>query len=282
VRELAEDIVNHGQIQPIEIRRLADDVYSPVSGYTRCAAILLINSDPELRALAKLGEDDIFPIKCVTTRANEKESFLRSLAENRERNDTSPIDDAHAQHKMRERFGMSNVEIAKVFRCTPAWISELANLLDLDDDQQRLVHDKVLSSRNAIDLTRLMPDQRRELISEVMIQPESIPMAINSVNNDSVTDHEPSEPQEPTETQPIAIDNRQLSKSIREARGKTTDRTLKEIKDTLREITEESAHSEAVRVISGMMWGFVTGEKEIDDVLDAISEYTHRNRENRL
>jgi ParB-like chromosome segregation protein Spo0J len=71
VRSLAESIIEYGQLEPIIIRKVADNTYTPVAGYTRCAAIRLINTDPELRAKANLAEGESFLIKATSIQVSQ-------------------------------------------------------------------------------------------------------------------------------------------------------------------------------------------------------------------
>lgn len=267
VHSLAESIIKVGQIEPIIIRKIADNVYTPVAGFTRCAAIKLINDDSGLRSKAGLSEGEIFPIKAISQDLNETDALLRNIAENLERNSTSPVDDAHMQERLRDRKGWTNVQIAEFYHCTPAQVSALSNLLLLSDSEQLLLHNEIITQRNAIDLARLMPEQRQEVLDKatqpVLTIPE--PQDITEITERSEINQESLDV--PINQQ---VDNQQLSKEIAKARGKSAWRSYAEIKRTLKDVADQEGQLDITQTICQSFYEWIAGEKEIDDVLDII------------
>jgi ParB/RepB/Spo0J family partition protein len=279
VRELAISIIRQGQENPITIRKIADNIYTVVSGTTRLRAILLINTDAELRELAGLESDAIFSIRCITVTANDREAWLKGIAENLNRNEPSPIDNAHAQRRMRE-FGMSEKEIADFFKCTEARLSQLSNLLNLSDEQQLLIHNKYLTINNGVQLSYLMPDKRDEVLqaaTKPKLEPTGAIIGIDGVDFDEVERKGleaaalAQEQEEKSKPEPIIeIDNQQLAKEIAKARGKQAWRSYKEIKETLREVADNENHTPDARTLCQAIYDWMAGEDEIDDLLDCI------------
>jgi ParB-like chromosome segregation protein Spo0J len=100
VVELAMSIHDYGQQQPATCRRVDKDRVKLVAGFTRCAAARLIRD-------GFTGTDNVqrhkpdFMLQCVLVDCNPAESFRRNVIENAHRGETSPIDDAFNQRRLR-------------------------------------------------------------------------------------------------------------------------------------------------------------------------------------
>jgi ParB-like chromosome segregation protein Spo0J len=58
-------------------------------------------------------------LKAKVVIVNDEEAFRRDVVENRERAETSPVDDAHNQRRLREDFGWTG-RIAEFNHVTPS------------------------------------------------------------------------------------------------------------------------------------------------------------------
>lgn len=160
VASLVESIRTHGQLQPVVIRRRHDGSAELVAGYGRhAAATVLVAEDPQFR------------LACRLVTYNEEDAFRLSIVENLERRDTSPIDDAVAQEKLRTVYGWDEAAIAKLYCKSTSYIARLSRLLTLPRDIQARVHAREIGVQAAIDLTSLPPDEAREVVES---QPEDI------------------------------------------------------------------------------------------------------------
>ena len=285
IRDLAENLLAVGQIEPVTIRRVGKDTYTLVSGYTRHRAVSLINSDPALRAHAGLGEGDVFPLLCKVTTCNETEALLESISENLFRNTTSAVDNAHAQRRLR-RLGKSESEIAALYKMTPARVSQLSRILELSDAKQRLIHDGQITVANGIALSDLIPDQQDVVLSESGLDVSALePVGPAEIDWDVVTSSvQPSgnpivtigsadsSLDRPTpDVKPAKVDNGLLKKKIAKAQGKGSDRSVAEMKKALREVSEANTDV-AIREVTAAMLAWVQGQTELDDVLDTIAQ----------
>lgn len=97
ITNLAMDIKINGLLQPILVRPVADR-FEVVAGERRFRACRL--------ALLKT-------VRCVVRELDDKRAFLIAFAENDKRVDLSPMDEAHAFHRMKEKYGMSLREIGE-------------------------------------------------------------------------------------------------------------------------------------------------------------------------
>lgn len=138
IEDMAHSILENGQLQPVEVRTdRATGKYKTILGVTRVKAIKWGNEtglfNPPLL------------IKAIKTTANDEVSFKHNLVENLERNNTTAIDDAHNHQRLREQYGWSDVEIAKLYKYSPQKVSQYKHLLELPTKIQEQIHDGVMS-----------------------------------------------------------------------------------------------------------------------------------------
>lgn len=167
--KMAMSLFDNTQLQPIECRRQTiggnKNTLVATSGFTRANAIRLIRkgftgTDGVERVDPEMG------VKVVVKDCSDKEAFIHNIVENQHRNDVSDIDDAHNQNKMRERYGLNDTEIAKIYQYkTSNKVGRLRQLLQLSDSEQLLVHTGLLSTQAALDLLELDPEKRAEVIA---------------------------------------------------------------------------------------------------------------------
>lgn len=161
--ELAESIFDYGQRQSVECRRIAGNRLQLTMGYTRMAAIRLIRD-------GFVGNDGVerhdpnFKIKTTVADANDEEALTRNVIENRHRNATTPIDDAVNQNILRDRYGKSDDEIAKLFHVSIQTVERTALLLRLEARERDLVHQGLMTVTAALDLLELPAEKRAEVI----------------------------------------------------------------------------------------------------------------------
>jgi ParB-like chromosome segregation protein Spo0J len=165
--EMAMSIFDHDQRQPVECRKIAGtNKLQSIAGFTRTNAVRLIREgftgtdgverhDPEFRLQAKL-------VTC-----NDETALVNNIVENAHRNQTSDIDDAYNQNRLRERYGKSDADIARLYQYQNSnKVSRLKRLLELTDDEQLLVHRGVLPTQAAIDMLDLPADQRAKIVAD--------------------------------------------------------------------------------------------------------------------
>jgi len=152
---LIQDILERGQLQPVVIR---NDGGAPVlvAGFSRWRAVSEINK----RGLAPVK----LTLRCTYFRGSEKEAFLANIAENRHRNATTPIDDAHNIARL-ERYGMTIAEIAEVYRENEAWCRSRLALISLCEDGRAALKEGKLKPTAAVEIAKLAEEQQREVLA---------------------------------------------------------------------------------------------------------------------
>lgn len=162
--EMAESLMEFGQRTPIEGRKLPGNKVQVAFGFTRTAAARLIRAG-FTASDGSHKQDDQFMLKVIVTDANDKDAFLHNIVENAHRNATTPIDDAYNQGRMRDQYGYSDDDIAKLYRYKGVGkVQRMRQLLALPHEVQMLVHTGEMTVTAAIDLLDLPAEKMAEVI----------------------------------------------------------------------------------------------------------------------
>ncbi|MEY4516593.1 MAG: hypothetical protein RL180_939 [Pseudomonadota bacterium] len=129
LNDLAESIRRHGVMQPIVVRRIsaaADGVvqYEIVAGERRWRA-------------AKLA--GLSHIPAIIRDLPDELAIALALIENIQREDLSPMEQAHALQRFHDEFGMSHQEIADAVGKARTTVSNLLRLMSLEDEVKTML-----------------------------------------------------------------------------------------------------------------------------------------------
>jgi hypothetical protein len=104
-------------------------------------------------------------------KTNEKGAFIRNISENRMRNETTPVDDAHNIQKLIEAWQMDEKEVAKIYFPTAAtedelkdavkWVRGRIDLIRLTPEAEKAVTDGRLNETAAAAIAKLSASQQR-------------------------------------------------------------------------------------------------------------------------
>ncbi|MDR1328461.1 MAG: ParB/RepB/Spo0J family partition protein [Oscillospiraceae bacterium] len=157
LRELSASILKYGILQPLTVRRL--DGGGPADGTGNRKSNFdfeLVTGERRLRAAKLAGLRDV---PCIILDVGEEESAAIVLVENLQRRDLDFIEEARALDRLRELYGYSQDEIARlVGRSQPAVANKL-RLLRLPPELLLAARDSGLTERHARALLRL-PSER--------------------------------------------------------------------------------------------------------------------------
>lgn len=134
IKELAESITTHGVLQPLIVRKLAEDSYEVIAGERR------------LRACKLAG---IARAPCIVMNLIDDDALAVALVENVQRQDLNPIEEANAYLRLRETLKLSQEEIAKRIGKDRATVANMLRLLRLPDFVQKLVINETISMGHA-------------------------------------------------------------------------------------------------------------------------------------
>jgi len=156
VENMVKSFQDEGQLQAVQVRRIHDNKVQLVLGYRRFNAARLYN---------ERHPDQPMKLKCKVVIVNDEEAFRRNIAENRERAECSPVDDAHNQRRLREGFGWTDTKIAEFYHVSGPYVGVLKKLLTLPSDVQSLVHARRLSVQAATGLADLPAEEQKQILT---------------------------------------------------------------------------------------------------------------------
>lgn len=151
LEELAASIKEVGVLQPVVVSREAD------------GALFLIAGERRWRAARKAG---LSTIPAVVRGATGEMTLVEALIENVQREDLTPLEEAHAYKQLLEDTGMSQDQVAeRVGKSRPA-ISNTLRLLQLPGAVQRMIDNGDLSAGHARALVGLEDEKYAVYLAE--------------------------------------------------------------------------------------------------------------------
>ena len=154
VEGLIESILVHGQLQPVLVRS-ENNVPVLVAGFSRWTAISEINKRKLTLERMKINASYV--------RCNEVDGYLHNWHENRARNTTTPMDDAHHFAQL-ERWGMDANKIAERLKLKPAFVKERLKLIEAEPEVQAAVQAGKVKVTAAVKIAKLSAEQQREAV----------------------------------------------------------------------------------------------------------------------
>jgi ParB family chromosome partitioning protein len=149
--ELAASITEVGVLQPIVVSRDQD------------GTLYLIAGERRWRAARKAG---LVTIPAVVRGATGETTLAEALVENVQRQDLTPLEEAHAYKQLLENTGMSQEQVAeRVGKSRPA-VSNTLRLLQLPGTVQRMIDNGALSAGHARALIGLEDEKYAVYLAE--------------------------------------------------------------------------------------------------------------------
>lgn len=128
------------------------------AGHSRWRAALEINK----RKLTPVP----FKLRCVYFRGTEHQAFMATVRENRDRNETTAIDDAHNIAKL-ERYGMTLDDIAAtVYHEDLKWVKDRLTLIDLCAEAYKAFANNELKPKAAVALAKLSKEAQKDWLKK--------------------------------------------------------------------------------------------------------------------
>lgn len=124
LEELAESIREQGVIQPIVVRKKANNQYEIIAGERRWRAAQLAGL-AEIPALIRDVEDDA--------------AISMALIENIQREDLNPIEEAMALMRLQQEFELTQQEVAKAVGKSRAAVANLLRLMSLGEEIRKML-----------------------------------------------------------------------------------------------------------------------------------------------
>jgi|SRR6266850_2964810 len=161
---LKADMLAQGQLQPVLIRKDGNHAVL-CAGFSRYRAASEINKQGGI-GKDKNGNPIMFKLRCVYFQGDERSGFLANVAENRFRNKTTELDDAHNIARL-TRYGMSEEEIAEFYREDVAWVRKTVKLVTLCEEAQAALKANEIKPTAAQAIAKLSEEQQRKAMKAI-------------------------------------------------------------------------------------------------------------------
>lgn len=152
ILELADSIREHGVIQPIVVRKIADK-YEIIAGERRYKASVLAGKTT---------------IPAIVTNLDDKNSAEIALIENVQRQDLTPIEEAISYKKILDMGYISQAALAEKLGKTQSTIANKLRLLNLEDEVQEALLEEKISERHARSLLKLNKNDQVQMLNRIM------------------------------------------------------------------------------------------------------------------
>ena len=177
INELSESIKEHGVIQPIVVRPIADK-YEIIAGERRYKASVLAGMKT---------------IPALVANLDDKDSAEIALIENVQRQDLTPIEEAVSYKKILDMGYLTQNQLADKLGKDQSTVANKLRLLNLDDDVQEALLNEKISERHARSLLKLSQKDQRELLKKIIEKrltvrktDEEINKILNGTNKETI------------------------------------------------------------------------------------------------
>ena len=153
IQELADSIKEVGLISPLTVKKIDGDNEN----------FLLIAGERRLRALKLLGETKA---QVIVRDIKDDQVELVQLIENLHREDVPPLELAEGYKLLQEKYGLSNVEVAKKIGKTEGHVRQILKILDISEDLQNLIRNGYEVSK-ALEISKLDKKTKKEVLKNV-------------------------------------------------------------------------------------------------------------------
>ena len=152
--DLAENIKANGLINPITVRPIGDR-FEVVAGHRRLSACKIAGK---------------IKIACVVRELDERQTFEVMAAENLERSDVDPVDEAIFITKYKEKTGKSDSEIAASVKRGVAWVQTRLCVGEMPEYMQTYLKTGELKLGVALALAQIDDERTCRLWTEIAVR----------------------------------------------------------------------------------------------------------------
>lgn len=166
IAELAETISSHGLLQPIIVRRIAEDNYKIIAGERR------------YRAIKKL---QWHKIPAIVKDMSEKKAASMAVIENLQREGLTAIEEAESYRQLMDLNKITQQELARAIGKSQAFVANKIRLLKLSPLVQRAILQRKISERHGRCLVAVSEDEQVKLLKEITAKKLSVKETENLV-----------------------------------------------------------------------------------------------------
>lgn len=189
ITPLMSSIREGGMIQPVAVRQTPQGAHHElpfelIAGHRRLASY---------RALR------LAMIPAMILDASDEQVLVARMAENLQREDANPIDEARVMQQMIELFDWNQTRVAKELGVVPSQVSKRLSLLSLPDKVISLVAEGILTGSHAEELTSLSTPAAQEEMADIAVRSRASVAQLSRYVRKVQAD----QPAEPAEGEPV-------------------------------------------------------------------------------
>ena len=155
IKELAESIKQNGLLQSITVRDIGDGFYELIAGERRLRAIKYLQY-PKTKAIIKELTDE--------------QMATLALIENIQREELTPIEEAHAYQELLRINKLTQDELAKSLGKTQATVANKLRLLKLSKKVIDAINTKKITERHGRAMVKLDSSAQEKLLIQILSQ----------------------------------------------------------------------------------------------------------------
>ena len=155
IKELAESIKQNGLLQSITVRDIGNGFYELIAGERR------------LRAIKYLQHATT---KAIVKELTEEQMATLALIENIQREELTPIEEAHAYQELLRINKLTQDELAKSLGKTQATVANKLRLLKLSKKVIEAINSKKITERHGRAMVKLDESAQEKIFSQILSQ----------------------------------------------------------------------------------------------------------------
>jgi len=109
-------------------------------------------------------------LRCRVVDANEYEVLFARLHENMFRADISPVEKAEFLKKVKDRFGLSDEDLARWLGKSRSWVTRTLGVLEYPEDVKTALRDGLISGEVAYELSKIQDNIARQRLLEYAVR----------------------------------------------------------------------------------------------------------------
>lgn len=270
LNELAESIKQHGIIQPLIVRQLADK-YEIIAGERRYKAATLAG---------------LSTVPVIVTNLSDAKSAEVALVENIQRKNLSSIEEALSYKRKIDKDNLTQEQLAKLLGLSQSTVANRLRLLNLSNEVQDALLKEKISERHARSLLQISDKNKQtELLNRIITERLTVRQLDEIIKKElsspsTYAEEIPSNLEQPLSSEPEAelIPEQTPSTQIESLDVLGDDNTLDNSNnifdteidasmpsETLEEIDKESQHEEPMSNILNFLQSFNNSAPSLDD-----------------
>ena len=270
LNELAESIKQHGIIQPLIVRQLADK-YEIIAGERRYKAATLAG---------------LSTVPVIVTNLSDAKSAEVALVENIQRKNLSSIEEALSYKRKIDKDNLTQEQLAKLLGLSQSTVANRLRLLNLSNEVQDALLKEKISERHARSLLQISDKNKQtELLNRIITERLTVRQLDEIIKKElsspsTYAEEVPSNLEQPLSSEPEAepIPEQTPSTQIESLDVLSDDNTLDNSNnifdteidasmpsETLEEIDKEPQHEEPMSNILNFLQSFNNSAPSLDD-----------------